>query len=60
MLKREAPVPSKRDAPATGRNREPILEVLARWLKEPARVLEVASGSGQHAVFFAAQLPHLD
>jgi len=50
---------SKRDAPATHRNREPILEVLARWLLEPARVLEVASGTGQHAAFFAERLPHL-
>jgi len=50
---------SKRDAPATERNREPILEVLARWLTQPARVLEVASGTGQHAVFFAGRLPHV-
>ena len=50
---------SKRDAPATARNREPILEVLVRWLEEPARVLEVASGTGQHAVFFAERLPHV-
>ncbi len=48
-----------RDAPATHRNREPILEVLARWLPESARVLEIASGTGQHAVFFAERLPHL-
>ena len=47
----------KRDAPATLRNREPILEVLARWLPGSARVLEVASGTGQHAAFFAARLP---
>lgn len=51
---------SKRDAPATARNREPILEVLARWLPEPARVLEVGSGTGQHAIFFAERLPHLE
>jgi SAM-dependent methyltransferase len=51
---------SKRDAPATHRNREPILEVLGRWLGEPARVLEIASGTGQHAVFFAEHLPHLE
>jgi len=50
---------SKRDAPATQRNREPILEVLARWLTTPARVLEIASGTGQHAAFFAASLPNL-
>ena len=56
---------SKRDAPATQRNREPILEVLARWLTSstvppipiPTRVLEIASGTGQHAVFFAENLP---
>ena len=50
---------SRRDAPATHRNRAAILTVLTRWLTGPARVLEIASGSGQHAVFFAAQLPHL-
>lgn len=48
-----------RDAPATHRNREPILEVIARWLPDSARVLEVASGTGQHAVFFAERLPGL-
>lgn len=48
---------SKCDAPATHRNREPILEVLARWLTTPTRVLEIASGTGQHAVFFAEHLP---
>ena len=49
----------RRDAPATHRNREAILEVLARWLTRPARVLEVASGTGQHAAYFAERLPHL-
>ena len=58
------------DAPATARNRAPILEILERWLgastfSPPAdapaqiRVLEVASGTGQHAVFFAQALPRL-
>jgi len=49
----------KRDAPATHRNREPLLAVLRERLPEPARVLEIASGTGQHAVFFAEKLPHL-
>jgi Protein of unknown function (DUF938) len=49
------------DAPATGRNRAPILAILARWLAtgEPIRLLEIASGTGQHAVHFAAALPHV-
>ena len=51
---------SKRDAPATHRNREPILEVLGRWLATPARVLEIASGTGQHAAYFGARMPHLE
>lgn len=46
----------RRIAPAAGRNREPILEVLRRVLPEDARVLEIASGSGEHAVFFARAL----
>ena len=45
------------DAPATHRNREPIREELARWLPESARVLEIASGTGQHAVYFAEHMP---
>ena len=45
--------------PATLRNRQPILEVLSRALTAPGLVLEVGSGSGEHAVFFAAHLPKL-
>lgn len=44
-------------APATERNREAILTVLRRVLPSEGTVLEVASGSGQHAIFFAAALP---
>lgn len=47
-------------APAVARNRDPILAVLRRVLPESGLVLEVASGSGEHAAFFAAALPHLD
>jgi len=44
-------------APATVRNRDPILSVLARVIPAGANVLEIASGTGEHAVYFAARLP---
>ena len=50
---------SKPYAPHCDRNREPILEVLRRWFADRKNVLEVGSGTGQHAVAFAAQLSHL-
>ncbi|MGB5192570.1 MAG: DUF938 domain-containing protein [Polyangiales bacterium] len=46
-------------APAAERNREPILEVLRRVLPASGTVLEIASGTGQHAVFFSERLPQL-
>jgi uncharacterized protein DUF938 len=49
----------KRFAPATERNREPIREVLARVLPATGTVLELASGSGEHAVAFARAFPAL-
>jgi cyclopropane fatty-acyl-phospholipid synthase-like methyltransferase len=44
---------------ACERNREPILAVLRRHLHDRTRVLEIGSGTGQHAAYFAARLPHL-
>jgi SAM-dependent methyltransferase len=46
-------------SPAVARNRDPILAVLRRVLPAQGTVLEIASGSGEHAVHFAAGLPHL-
>ena len=46
-------------APATERNRHAILEVLLREFTDAESVLEIGSGTGQHAVFFAKSLPHL-
>lgn len=45
-------------APAVARNRDPILAVLRELLPAAGTVLEIASGSGEHAVYFAAALPH--
>ena len=50
----------RRYAPATLRNRDAILAVLERQLPARGLVLELASGSGEHAVHFAARLPGLD
>lgn len=47
----------KRTSPAAARNREPILRVLDRVLPAEGLVLEVGSGSGEHAVFAAPRLP---
>lgn len=50
----------KRHAPATARNREPIAAVLEQVLPERGRLLEIASGSGEHAVFFAGRFPEIE
>ena len=55
-----ADVGNCRSAPAALRNREPIAEVLAEWLPENGLMLEIASGSGEHASYFAERFPHLE
>ncbi|MEA2875794.1 MAG: hypothetical protein QOF14_990 [Hyphomicrobiales bacterium] len=54
-----APLDNPLTAPAVARNRDPILAVLRDVLPAAGTVLEVASGTGEHAVHFAAALPHL-
>ena len=49
--------PGARAAPSTARNRQPILDVLAPRLGIGAKVLEIASGAGEHAIFVGQALP---
>jgi len=49
----------KPHAPSTEKNREPILAVLREHFADRGEVLEIGSGTGQHAIFFAADMPHL-
>jgi tRNA G46 methylase TrmB len=48
-----------RSAPAAQRNRGPIAEVMREWLPQEGLVLEIASGTGEHAVHFARAFPEL-
>ena len=59
-LLRSAAEGARRSAPAALRNREPIAEVLAEWLPESGLVLEIASGTGEHAFIFAERFPTLE
>jgi SAM-dependent methyltransferase len=47
-------------APACERNREPIGNLLSEIFLRPGRVLEIGSGTGQHAAWFSRALPHLE
>jgi hypothetical protein len=51
---------ARRSAPAALRNREPIAEVLREWLPASGMVLEIASGTGEHAAYFAEAFPGLE
>ena len=46
-------------AQSSEQNKAPIFEVLKRYFQDVDTVLEIGSGTGQHAVFFAEQFPHL-
>jgi cyclopropane fatty-acyl-phospholipid synthase-like methyltransferase len=50
---------NKPHSPACERNRDPILAVLRDYLAGARRVLEIGSGTGQHAAYFAGHLPQL-
>ena len=51
---------ARRSAPAALRNREPIAAVLEEWLPKAGLVLEIASGTGEHAEFFAERFTRLE
>ncbi len=59
MTSPPATTDARRSAPSVQRNREPILGVLGRVLPAAGLVLEAASGTGEHARFFAEKLPAL-
>ncbi|MCB1830191.1 MAG: DUF938 domain-containing protein, partial [Gammaproteobacteria bacterium] len=46
-------------AESCDQNRDPILEVISQLFAQRSKVLEIGSGTGQHAVYFAHKLPHL-
>ena len=50
----------KRTAPAAARNVGPIGEILSSWLPRSGLVLEIASGTGEHALAFARRFPGLE
>jgi SAM-dependent methyltransferase len=50
---------SKPYSEACDQNRDPILAVLRRYFDRPGMILEIGSGTGQHAVYFGAALPQL-
>lgn len=48
-----------RHAPATLRNRDAIVDILRDVLPDSGTILEIASGTGEHAVYFGQKFPHL-
>jgi SAM-dependent methyltransferase len=58
-LMSDLPPRGARVSPSTARNREPILQALRTRLPSSGLVLEIAAGAGEHAVYNAAAMPHL-
>ncbi|MGD1876664.1 MAG: DUF938 domain-containing protein [Kiloniellaceae bacterium] len=56
---RDAGSDARLHAPATARNRDAIAQVLAGWLPQTGRVLELASGTGEHALYLAGRFAGL-
>ena len=50
---------ARRTSPAAARNRAPLLAVLRTRLTRPAHLLEIASGTGEHALWLSTALPHI-
>jgi cyclopropane fatty-acyl-phospholipid synthase-like methyltransferase len=50
---------TKPHSPSCDRNRDPILDVLRQYFADRREVLEIGSGTGQHAIYFAAAMPSL-
>jgi hypothetical protein len=50
----------RRHAPAASRNRGPILKILRQYLPKSGKILEIASGTGEHISYFAAAMPDLN
>ena len=59
MNSHNKPTVAKPYAESADQNKEPILAVLRHEFRKPGLVLEIGSGTGQHAVFFSRYLPHL-
>lgn len=57
MSNDNSPADSRLFSPSTARNREPIHDVLSRLLGDSAKVLEFASGSGEHALYMTERHP---
>ena len=49
----------KYHAESTKRNRSPILEILKKEIKGSKKILEIGSGTGQHAVYFTKKMPQI-